>query len=780
MSCTIHALRCNDLILDKTIERYLNQAKQNGYKVQLKHLTVLLVGTSGVGKTCFRHLLQGLDPPKKHYPTDLRESEKVMMLTKIDVQSDRTWVLLDRKNQINEIRKRLISKSLTIQDNLDNPELEHGDVVTNDKDATASSKQLPTLCDEDVPVGNEHDDPPKKDDEETKANNQTKYHKNITTSDNTATATEDNKTIHPNTSNKDYNGMYEDTSGGDHKSNINNDLCKCSVSEDKPSDVWNILTIIDTAGQPEFINLLPAVNQLSKITFVVFNMESELDSKVYIKRGDQNHDYTKGNLDKLHYSNSHAIESLLSMITHSAQCDNSYYTDDTKINEDDKFQVCMIGTHFDKIISNKGLIDKVNMKIQEIIQMSKINQFCRVWSFKGSSVFKMDTSRNYMKHTEQGDIAKTTTDAIETIRKIIHQILQKSTRNVATDISLNWLLLELFIQEECEKSNTLYMEQAQVINLATKENLKMNSNEIYTALTHLHKTGVLLFFSKGGKILSDVIFPNPNKLFERLTKVVNIIQSKECLSDDHVCALEEQGVLHKEMLCNENLFQEKEIETLLVLLEHMKIITMMRKQEKSIAENITYFMPCVLPSYKLNKDESVTTENCKAEPLHIKFKFGMIPRGIFCSLVVALLKNQNFSLHVVKKRYNNFITFQTNTDDMVELRDWVNYFEIIVNSNNNHDEENNDFIYYQVQHYITCALIDVWKDYELLAANSKHSNLESSDFIEYGFWCGECKKDIASVTKTEFNKIRCGGRACSVQRKLEDKHKVWFVYKVSN
>ena len=33
--------------------------------------------------------------------------------------------------------------------------------------------------------------------------------------------------------------------------------------------VWDILTIIDTGGQPQFISMLPAVNNFAMITFIV-------------------------------------------------------------------------------------------------------------------------------------------------------------------------------------------------------------------------------------------------------------------------------------------------------------------------------------------------------------------------------------------------------------------------------------------------------------------------------------------------------------------------------
>ena len=67
----VHVLTCNPLDDEALkIQIYLNQAKRDGLIVQLKHLTVLLVGTSGVGKTSFLKVLQGEDPPEGHKPTN--------------------------------------------------------------------------------------------------------------------------------------------------------------------------------------------------------------------------------------------------------------------------------------------------------------------------------------------------------------------------------------------------------------------------------------------------------------------------------------------------------------------------------------------------------------------------------------------------------------------------------------------------------------------------------------------------------------------------------------
>ena len=43
------------------------------------------------------------------------------------------------------------------------------------------------------------------------------------------------------------------------------------VSENIPK-TWDLFTLLDTGGQPEFINMLPAINTSTAITFVVLNL----------------------------------------------------------------------------------------------------------------------------------------------------------------------------------------------------------------------------------------------------------------------------------------------------------------------------------------------------------------------------------------------------------------------------------------------------------------------------------------------------------------------------
>ena len=692
-----------------------------------------------------------------------------MIPSKIGVQSDKTWISLNKNEQIAEIKKRLESRSLKPKSNIDNNE----DTTTANEDTTTANEsgfEDTTGSDNDDTASGEPNN---------KGFKSSIYHHN-----------EDNG----KRTDSNHQGKYPTKLD---KSTLDNKVLNYSVS-DKPSETWNILTIIDTAGQPEFINLLPAINKLAKITFVVFNMQCGLDNDVVINRGDGYKD-EKTLSKKVHYSNLHAIKCLLSMVNHSSECNDN---DDNLKKSNDKFQICLVGTHYDRVIGELELLIKMEEAINNTIKKLNIDNLCFVWNYEGSAIFKIDAHEKYNKD-DHGDIAKTTTKTIEAIHEQINEVLKENSKHITTDISLNWLWLELSIQEECEERNIVYMKWEQVTDLVRKEKLSMTDNETKLALQYLHNTGFLLYFPEGGQDLSNIVFSNPNYLFERLTKLINITRNGKCNNHNYVQELNNKGKLHKSLLHEEISFEEKTekifpeevVDKLLALLEHLKILTIHPEQKNT--ESTIYFMPCVLPSFNLDELNCVTN---KDEPLHIRFKFGMIPRGVFCFLIVALLKEKNIFEEIVGERvYNNLIKIQTNTTDLeiVKIIDRVDSFEITVNCS---DGEVKDFIYYQVWNDISCALMNVWNSFKLsgtrfsdsTSLHSKPSTTNTSlseSSLEYGFQCCCCSKkscSLAFLSKPTMSKpateMTAECEQSNVKMKLQDKHTIcqWFVFKVSN
>ena len=736
--------------LDKVTQRYLNQAKNFGLKTTLRHLTILIAGTEQVGKTCLLEILQGNDPPLKHDPTTARDSKKVEIATsKVEI-SKSTWKPVDRSNQIVEISKYLHNvRTHTTKCNTDEPLLG----MMGNKGTTNSKKNTTASSNKDIIASNKSSILEKNVDAISKEPN----HDHIHNKDSL-----EGQVLHDDKNSTKLNIYVVDE---DLTASIDEKFLNCNDS-DTILTTWNILSIIDTAGQPELIQLLPAINKLSKITFIVFNMESKLENQV------KRYDHESNSHIELHYSNSNVIECLMSMVSCSAQFIglNKKYRDDN-----DKFQVCLVGTHYDRVYNKKILLAEMHEKINKLVSKTKLNEACNLWSLYGNCMFEIDTGKKYINaEKNENEIATASINVINEIRKKVEEVLQKGTKHIDIDISLNWFLLELLIEEECTKNNKFYMKRDMVNNLIQKQNMKMSDKEINLALKYLHRTGVLLYFlPEENERLSYHVFSDPNWLFQQLTALVNVIHSRSTQSDKHVKDLKFEGKLHMSLVKDK--FKDIEVDLLLALLEHMKIIAEMH-QQNSYAGNKIYFMPCVLPLMNLNG--LGTTMNTKVAPLHIKSQFGTIPRGVFCCLVVALLEGKNIFNETVGKLYNNLITFQTTTENItVELRDRIFSFEIMISC-----ENDQHFIYHQVQHHLTCALTDVWKKFEFSNLETAQTKEELSSFIEYGFICKHCKDNVTTVCgsnlKCDKDEYKCEKRGILLP--LQREHKIWFAYKVKN
>ena len=62
------------------------------------------------------------------------------------------------------------------------------------------------------------------------------------------------------------------------------DIAKANSSK-TPSlgDVWDVINFLDTGGQPEFVNILPAVSSSIALTFIVLNLSKSLDDLVHVE-----------------------------------------------------------------------------------------------------------------------------------------------------------------------------------------------------------------------------------------------------------------------------------------------------------------------------------------------------------------------------------------------------------------------------------------------------------------------------------------------------------------
>ena len=202
----------------------LEQAKANKETLKVSYTTVVFSGSSGVGKTSLLNKLNKEKLNKHHHSTGVAKSKhaiSVKTTAVIESTQGLQWTDLDYDSMISHLHKYLQYLKFPVLS------------------STAASSQ---------PQEN-------------------------ALSSTSASSPEDNTT---NTTKSE---------GAVRKiKEVEVDIAKAD-SSNTPSlgDVWDIINFLDTGGQPEFVNILPAVSSSIALTFIVFNLRESLDGLVHVK-----------------------------------------------------------------------------------------------------------------------------------------------------------------------------------------------------------------------------------------------------------------------------------------------------------------------------------------------------------------------------------------------------------------------------------------------------------------------------------------------------------------
>jgi len=180
-------------------------AKKNGYTLKVRYSKVLFSGSSGAGKSSFVNLLMNKKINQRHVSTGVAESQQIMMMKKMAV-------------------------------------------VFKPEEGKESFEWTELNLDKEI--------------------SQLKFH----------------LFEKMNRSLTHQGSSCESNPGQDFKTvdqgpetylqcTVENDIAKSAAEQGSftgvSSDVWDVVTLLDTGGQPQFINMLPAVNSSAMITFIV-------------------------------------------------------------------------------------------------------------------------------------------------------------------------------------------------------------------------------------------------------------------------------------------------------------------------------------------------------------------------------------------------------------------------------------------------------------------------------------------------------------------------------
>ena len=357
------------------------------------------------------------------------------------------------------------------------------------------------------------------------------------------------------------------------------------------------INFIDSGGQPQFHELLPAFIRNTTVTMFVLKLSERLDQQPMIEYYEEGK--RCGDALPCHLRNDQILQRCIQMI-HSHPSSEGYLS-----------QMLFVATHRDlEAECTETQADK-NRKLLEMFRPHFHDQLVYYHPFD-ELIFPI----NAKNPTEED-------------RKVASMICEQIS-SFAPDpykIPVGWFLLEQDIRMLADKG-VISLQKCR--DIATR--LEINSEDLVPALNYLDELNILLYYPS---LLPSVVFAEPQALLNKLTELVAYSYKLRC------------GQISEPLTGEWKRFQDKGVVTF-QMLQHKKfsshyipgLFTPTHLVElfkglifASLAAN-EYFMPSLLPVIPA---ESIARASSTITPLLVHFPSKCAQNGVFCALIVHLL-----------------------------------------------------------------------------------------------------------------------------------------------
>ena len=592
--------------------------------INVRQAKILFCGPAKAGKTSFSRLLRNEEHETDYNSTAAGDTQQVLMSEKVNPVSTKvsvvntSWISLNHQLETQQITNRLILKLHSQKDN-------KKDVNNNTHTRSTFVQTVAEAMHTNNVIAPNVESKEGLPESESFSNNEMSL-----LSSNEVESPDDNMQANKQIGIEKQMVTFTD--------NVNTPVSELA---DTIPETWDLFTLMDTGGQPEFINLLPAINNSTAITFVVMNLSNGKDylsSLVTAQYKSKGYDY---HVHDLKYTNIHLLKCLLSSIKVSAMKKDNFQLEFVKkLTEDEnpKPVVCIIGTCADILKEKFGEkyneeLFKINEEVQKLVKVIKDKDVLTFWC-KGDKTFVIPIDNTISRDSQQEDFECETFTEICKIRECLNEILKKKAQY---EIPISWFILELELRNN-DKVCIPLTEVEGICDRIMPSHSKMNARQIREVLKFYHSYGMLLYFSEVDD-MNNYVITNPEWLFLNLSKIVmcKFVNNADDLYDLHLVEEMDKGICSMELFTKLKLDLEGiELNSFINLLKYLKVIAPVK------ALGNAYFVPNILPpsdekqfssAEDYRKAAAFTLDGrCirpEVEPLLIEFTFGMIPRGFF-------------------------------------------------------------------------------------------------------------------------------------------------------
>ena len=527
----------------------------------------------------------------------------------------------------------------------------------------------------------------------------------------------------------------------------------------QPGEVLNIITLLDTGGQPEYIHLLPTINIYPTVTFVIHDLSKSLSDQVLVEYSQHGkHVFTPYHLS---YTNLDMIKLLMSAANDSVERSTTNIPKlVTTPGSNEKSYICLVGTHVDKVSEQK--IGEVENELNTLVNITQCET--AVWQNKKEKVLFSVNNKTAGQKSGEDPVANLIRTKIETLAE------GKEVYN----LPITWMILQLEIQQVCSKRKKAYISFQHCVALAKETGLMSKEKEVKSVLLYHHLLGVLIYFDEVPG-LCDYVIVDHQWWFDKLSSIICITFQQASLDHVAVKKLKYQGLLSKELLKYVEWKDDIKEEFFLSLLVHMRIIAPIFTLKNKIDE---YFIPYILPTYNLQESNKILDQyGCICgEPLFVQFHSSFLPRGLFCCLIVQLLQHSpkdwkpRISCEETHHTFSNLITFILPNAYSLSLLDRVAYLELQIRCLEK--SASPVPVHVEVYNYLVYALTEV----------CIHLNFDYEQ-LQYGFLC-KCNKKPdhhLAIARLPTRSSEVFYVTCAVdnvhQIKMDSSQMIWFYLK---
>ena len=595
---------------DLDAKKLFNEAMEKGY-VTSQSVVILLIGIAGSGKSSFKHIALNLPLREEYVSTGLAEAaiRNISISRAIVGDSDHSaidWEIVTPEKLLKMLADAIktgISK-IPEETEISNPDL------TPNEDSSCNSSDTDTIMmDSDG-------------------------------SDSEYIVISSDHIYWPDDWTDDYVEFLEN-SDSDNSENSDTEFDDILplirlISQSKGSErllevQW--VYIIDTGGQPQFLQLLPAFvkNISSCVCFV--RLDKQLDDKPTVTFFDKSGKQCGSSSYPSEHSNLQVIES----------CVRTIYSKSCLFSEKaPKFTV--VGTHRD--------IYEQNLKPQtETLETKNTELKMKLGNILGSNLvlYKSDSLIFPLncKSPESKDLA-----VVSEFRKCVMKHCTEP--DSVLELPLAWFVLEQCIRQYAQKKGVAYVTRNECLKVSKK--LKMSKNAFKHALEHLLKLNIFRNYDS----LPELIFCDTHVVLLKLTELVQYSYKLQGTEIIYGLTFEDLNFKNKGMISIKFLrnFEKyySELFTpesfLCILLELLAIADM---------QNGSYFMPSLLKDLSKSEIQKYRSDSKLLPPLLLYLDEGCLPNGLFTSLIASLINDHEWILSLYKKEpaclYQNCVKF---------------------------------------------------------------------------------------------------------------------------